>query len=75
MMRGVVALVCLLSLAGCNARFGGPPLISGQSPAAAQSHNSEPQPPGSLPPGFAGVGGGPNATAPDYASITFSARH
>ena len=74
-MRVFVAAICLPSLAGCTVTLGGPPLISGQSPAAAQSHNSEPQPAGSLPPGFAGLDGGPNASAPNYASITLSPRH
>ena len=74
-MRGCVALVGLMTLCGCTVTFGGPPLISGQSPAAAQSHNSEPQPVNSLPPGFAGPDGGPNATAPNYASFTLSPRH
>ena len=72
MVRSILAVVSLISLAGCNATFGGPPLISGQSPAAAQSRNSEPQPVNSLPPGFAGLDGGPSATAPNYGSITFS---
>ncbi len=70
-MRLTLVLCGLLVLAGCsNVTFGGPPLISGQSPATAQSFNGEPQPPNSLPPGFAGIGGGPNATAPNYASAT-----
>ena len=73
-MRGIVAVFGLLSLCGCSMTFGGPPLISGQTPAAAQSHNSEPQPVNSLPPGFAGLDGGPNASAPNYASVTISPR-
>ena len=74
MVRAVLAFACLVSLAGCNVTVGGPPLISGQSPAAAQSHNSALQPVNSLPPGFAGLDGGPNATAPNYGSLTFSPR-
>ncbi len=74
MVRRVFVIACLLSLTGCNVTLGGPPLISGQSPAAAQSHNSEPQPVNSLPPGFAGLDGGPNASAPNYGSLTFSPR-
>jgi hypothetical protein len=70
-VRAVFALASVLCLAGCNTQFGGPPLISGQSPQSAQSAASEPQPVGSVPPGFFGIGNGPTATAPNYASVTF----
>lgn len=68
-MRHLLLLAPLI-LAACDAVPGGPAFVSGMSPAAAQSANAMPQPPNSLPPGFAGIGGGPNATAPNFASIT-----
>ncbi|WP_158744773.1 hypothetical protein [Acidisphaera sp. L21] len=70
MFRAALACSIALSLCGCNAQVGGPPLVSGQSPQSAQSSASEPQPVNSLPPGFSGIGSGPNATAPNYASLT-----
>ncbi len=73
MIRALALLASLAALAGCNAQLGGPPLLAGgQSPPSAGSRNSEPQPPGSLPPGFQGLGNsGPNTYAPNYAAITF----
>ncbi len=62
------ALVLCLALGGCGARLGGPPLLSGQSPAAAEAAGSEPQPVGSLPRGAAGIGRGPNAAEPNRLS-------
>ncbi len=73
MNRAFVLLASLAALSGCNAQLGGPPLLAGgKSPPAAQSRNSEPEPPGSLPAGFQGIGhSGPNSFAPNYAAITF----
>ncbi len=67
------ALACCLLLGACNLRFGEqPPLVSGNSPANANGGANEmPQTVGSLPPGAEGIGRGPNATAPNDASITF----
>ncbi len=70
-MRCIIVVGCMLALAGCNGHFGGPPLISAQSPASAGSAASEPQPVNSLPPGAAGQATGPNATQPNEASYTF----
>ncbi len=69
-MRAFPIAACLW-LGGCNMHLGGPPFVSGQSPAAAESSASEPQPAGSLPPGAQGIGGGPNATEPNRLSKTF----
>ncbi len=65
------ALVLCLALGGCGVKLGGPSLLSGQSPAAAEAAGSEPQPAGGLPPGAAGIGRGPNATEPNRLSATF----
>ena len=70
LMRFVIWPVLLL--AGC-VQPSGPPLISAMSPPG-QGSKSEPQPIGSLPPGAAGIGAGPNATHPDIASITVGKR-
>ncbi len=61
------ALLCLM-LGGCGVKLGSLPLVSGQSPASAESAANEPQPVGSLPPGAAGIGRGPNATEPNRLS-------
>ena len=73
MTRTFILLASLAALSGCNAELGGPPLLAGgQSPPIAGSRNSEPQPPGSLPAGFQGLGeSGPNTVLPNYAAITF----
>lgn len=72
-MRTAAVLAALgILLSGCAAP-GGPPLVSAQTPPN-QSANSEPQPLGSLPPGAAVAGAGPNAAHPDYFSYTFG-RH
>jgi hypothetical protein len=64
-------LIALLPFSSCAVQVGGEPLVSAQSPAAAQSSHSEPQPPGSLPPGAEGLqSSGPNNTAPNLASVT-----
>ena len=47
--RILALLACLTGLAGCDVAVGGPVLVSGMSPAASQSANSEPQPINSLP--------------------------
>ncbi len=76
MMRVVVIVAAAAGLAGCNAMvppnvsFGGPPLVSGKSPPATLARNSEPQSVNSLPPGAEGIGAGPQATAPNYGSVT-----
>ncbi len=76
MIRLALGLVCLACLAGCNTTvapnvaLGGPALISGKSPPAALAAHSEPEPVNSLPPGAAGIGAGPLATAPNIASAT-----
>ena len=69
MLKPIAAIACLAALAGCSAPYGGPVFISGNSPGAAQARNAELEPPNSLPPGFQGIGPGPNATRPDYGSI------
>lgn len=66
-MRFFIWLV-LVVLAGCGTP-GGVPLVSATSPPG-QGSNTEPQPVGSLPPGAAGVGRGPNATHPDFLAVT-----
>ena len=82
MIRATVAVVVLLGLAGCNANyggpnalnasFGGPNAVSGMSPAAPNSSNSEPQPVSSLPAGAGGVGSHLVASPPNFASVTFT---
>lgn len=75
MLRTAIAIASLIAVAGCSAlqvHAGGPALISGKTPAAANSQGSEPQPPNSLPPGAAGMGSGPNATVHNYGAITVS---
>ncbi len=78
-----VGLLAILSVAACTpgapgaprvaVTFGGPAFISGQSPAAAQSGASEPQPANSFPPGAAGLqSSGPNSTEPNRLSATVS---
>lgn len=67
------SLLVPLLLAGCG-EPGGPPLVSGHSPAGTGLVGSldEPQPINSLPPGAEGLPSrGPFATAPDYLSYTF----
>ena len=76
MIRIVLALACAACLAGCNTTFapnvtfGGPGLVSGNSPAAPLTAHGEPQSPNSLPPGAEGLQSGPQSRAPDYASAT-----
>ncbi len=78
MIRFILAVASAACLAGCNTTavappsvsFGGPPLVSGQTPPSPLARNSEPEPPNSLPPGAAGLGGGPIARAPDNGSVT-----
>ena len=72
-MRTVILLTSCLVLSACSAYYGGPVLLSGgQSPPDAGARNTEPQPPGSLPVGFQGVGNsGPNTYYPNYASVRF----
>ncbi len=73
-MRTLAALAVAVAalLSGCGDP-GGPPLVSAQTPPN-QSSNSEPQPLGSLPPGAAVAGTGPNAAYPDFFSYTFGRR-
>ena len=76
MIRLVLALCGAACLAGCNTTvppnvtFGGPGLISGQTPPSPLALNSEPEPPNSLPPGAQGMGHGPTARVPDIGSAT-----
>ncbi len=70
--RTAAALSLAALLEGCGVP-GGPPLVSAQTPPN-QSSNSEPQPLGSLPPGAAVAGAGPNAAFPDFFSYTFGRR-
>ena len=74
--RAAILAACLL-LCACQARFGGPPLVSASSPANANGGANEmPQTTNSLPVGAEGIGHGPNATVPNDASITFgNGRH
>ncbi len=66
------ALAACLMLCACDARLGGPPLVSAASLANANGGANEmPQAANSLPAGAEGIGHGPNATVPDDASITF----
>jgi hypothetical protein len=67
-----IALLAVSALAACGLP-GYPPLISGNSPAAAEASNSQPQPINSLPPYAEGLPGGPNGRHPDYLSGTFPA--
>ena len=71
-MRTALALACLglTCLGGCGVMLGGPAGVSGQSPGWAAAAANAPQPPGSLPPGAAGIGGGPNVTEPNRLSAT-----
>ena len=79
----LIGVLAIFSLAACTpaapgapriaVTFGGPAFISGQSPAAAQSGASEPQPANSFPPGAAGLqSSGPNSTQPNRLSATVS---
>lgn len=75
MLRAIVAIASLAAVAGCSTlqvHAGGPALLSGKTPAAANSQGSEPQPPNSLPPGAAGMGFGPNAAVHNYGAVTVS---
>ena len=73
MRLATLALMAVL-LAGCNAQFGGPALLSAQSPAGTGlvNANNPPQSPNSLPPGAEGLHppNSPFAFAPNYGSIT-----
>ena len=77
---GLLAVLCLAACAQGTpgaphvaVAIGGPAFISGQSPAAAQSSASEPQPANSFPPGAAGLqSSGPNSTEPNRLSATVS---
>ena len=73
MIRASTAMLCLLAIAGCSSMSvqpGGQALVSGHTPADANSSRDEPQPPNSLPPGAEGMGTGPNARAPNYGALT-----
>lgn len=70
-LRAGLFCLALTPLTACDLQVGGPPLISGQSPASVLSRNSEPEPAGSLPPRAMGLAGGPNSMTPNYASVTF----
>jgi len=65
-------LAALLALGGCGAIGRGPDLVSAQTPPGTGNVNdaSEPQPPGSLPPGAAVSGPGPYATQRSYLTFT-----
>ncbi len=71
--RSLPVLLLAGLLGGCAVGFGGPPLVSGASIASAQSNNSMPQWPGSLPPGAMGLPSGPNSGAPDYIAVRLGA--
>ena len=72
MIRIVVALGLLVSLAGCStATVGGQDTLSGMSPPAPYARNSIPEPATSLPVGAQGVGAKTAFVPPNYASITF----
>ncbi len=66
----LLVLPLLVLLAGCG-RPTGPALVSAQSPPGTGmvNDNSEPQPPGSLPPGAANPGPGVGATQPSYLNL------
>lgn len=70
MIKTSVLLLTIIGLAGCGAQFGGPVYTSARSPAGAEAQSAEPEPAGSLPPGAEGIGGGPNATRPNFGSLT-----
>ena len=72
---GVGLLVALLALGACGFIGRGPDLVSAQTPPGTGNVNdaSEPQPPGSLPPGAAVSGPGPYATQRNY--LTFTPGH
>lgn len=69
-LRASLALAGLLAVTGCAPYgLGANALISGNTPPAANSQGSEPQPPNSLPPGAEGMGFGPNARSPNFGAI------
>lgn len=65
-------MIAVLALSACGLP-GHPPLISGNSPTAAEASNSQPQPVNSLPPYAEGLPGGPNGRHPNYISGTLRA--
>ncbi len=68
----VAFLALVLGIAGCAVPPGGPPvLVSGQSPPAADSSHSEPQPLGAFPVGAANYSPAPGATHPNFAALSF----
>ncbi len=71
-MRSAAALLLLLGVSACGIEAG-PPLVSAQSPPGTGMVNdqSEPQPPGSLPPGAATSGTGVGQTEPSLLQHTF----
>ena len=72
-MRRCLVLTLLAMLGGCEVIQQGPDLVSAQTPPGTGLVNdaSEPQPPGSLPPGAAVSGPGPGATQHSYLTRTF----
>ena len=74
-MRWLLPALSVLSLATLSACGvpSGPPLVSAQSPAGTGMVNdqSEPQPPGSLPPGAATSGPGVGQSQPSYLQRSF----
>ncbi len=72
-MRVIAITLSALALAGCAAQGGNPPFVGTQYPPGAASAMSEPQPLTSLPPGAANFSSAPNATEPNFASVTLRA--
>lgn len=78
-MRGVALAAFAAAsagLCGCDRLGTGPDLVSAQTPpgTGVVNNQSEPQPPGSLPPGAAVYGPGPGATQRSYLSLPFRTR-
>ena len=62
----------LLGVAGCAVPpIGAPLLVSGQSPPSTDCSHCEPQPITSFPVGAANYSPAPNATHPNYATLSF----
>ena len=75
MIRSMLLAALALGLSGCGEPTG-PSLVSAQFPAGTGLVNdaSEPQPPGSLPPGAANSSPAPGGSQTDFFSKTFGTR-
>lgn len=74
MLRVLAVLLPTMALGACASLPPNQSLVSGASPAAADSLHQEPQSANSLPPGAQGLqSSGPNNKAPNYLGATFGA--